>query len=95
MPHVSLCGQTQCATSPLSHLPDNGTKLRTEMSLLGVHVAAFCGAASAFSIIAEDTWVSTLQHIYFPTCRVRCLQFLPTLSLFVLLSLDIRFQALC
>lgn len=28
-------------------------------------------------------------------CRVRCLQFLPTLSLFVLLSLDIKFQAPC
>lgn len=37
------------------------------------------------STILEDTQVSTLEKIYFHTCWVRCLQLLPTLSLFVLL----------
>ncbi len=41
--------------------------------------------AIAISMIVEDAQVSTLEQIYFHTCWVRCLQFLPALSLFVLL----------
>lgn len=43
------------------------------------------GVATEISMIVEDTQVSTLEQIYFHTCWVRCLQFLPALSLFVLL----------
>ena len=48
------------------------------------HVALFCGAAIEISRMVEAARVST-SEIYFHTCRVRCLQFLPALSLFALL----------
>lgn len=43
------------------------------------------GVAIAISMIVEDTGESALEQLCFYTCRVRCLQFLPALSLFVLL----------
>lgn len=50
-----------------------------------MHIALLRGVTIAISMIVEDTQVSTLEQIYFHTCWVRCLQFLPALSLFVLL----------
>ena len=56
-----------------------------EMPLLKRIEPSFRGVDITISMIAEDTQVSTLEQIYFHTCWVRCLQFLPALSLFVLL----------
>lgn len=54
-------------------------------AFIKMHEALLRGVAIAISMIVEDTQVSTLEQIYFHTCWVRCLQFLPALSLFVLL----------
>lgn len=54
-------------------------------AFIKVRVALLRGVAVAISMIVEDTQASTLEQICFHTCRVRCLQFLPALSLFVLL----------
>lgn len=97
--NLEIIPQTQPTRATLSlrnlWFFDNGAEVQTEMSLLKCTWHSFVAQLLPFSIIVEDTRVPALQHIYFPTCRVRCPQFLPTRSLFVLLSLDIKFRALC
>ena len=76
---VAMIQNTSRHTSPVT---------RTHGQMKCFHYAVYCppcGVAIDISMIIEDTQGSTLLQIYFHTCWVRCLQFLPALSLFALL----------
>lgn len=66
MPHVSLCGQTQCVTSLLSHLPDNGTKLHTEMSLLKCMWQPFVAQLAHFPLLLKTHGSPPCSTFIFP-----------------------------
>lgn len=66
MPHVSLCGQTQCVTSLLSELPDNGTKLHTEMSLLKCMWQPFVAQLVHFPLLLKTHGSPPCSTFIFP-----------------------------